>query len=346
MNNLVGRFLNVGGTRLHYFEQGTGPLVLLVHGFPEISYSWRHQMSALAEAGYRVVAYDQRGYGLSSKYANAEAYRIKPLVDDAVGLVYALGEKTAVIIGHDWGAGVAWSAAWLRPDVFRAVAGLSVPFGGRGIVPLPGSPFGELEPDPLHEALAGPGQNFYQTYFGAIDGAITEMEADLRGWLRGAIYSLSGDGLRPTGMDFNTIDALDLIRGSALCIAENGQMKDRFFEVPALPDWFDEEDLEVFARAFEGSGFAGPLMYYKNLNDSWKDLEAKGDSPLEVPATLIIGDLDICYGWGQEAIAGAAGRIPHYRGTHVLAGCGHWTQQERPDEVNQLLIVFLASLPS
>jgi len=344
MNGLDSKFAYVNGTRLHYFEQGAGPLVLLVHGFPEISYSWRHQLPALAKAGYRVVAYDQRGYGLSSKYANLEAYRIHQLVEDAVGLVQALGEESAIIVGHDWGAAVAWSAAWLRPDIFKAVAGLSVPFGGRGIIPLPGSPFGELEPDPLHEALAGPGQDFYQTHFGKIDGAIAEMETDVRGWLRGAVLSLSGDGLRPTGMDFAAMDPIDLIRGSALCIAHGEQMKDRFFDIPSLPNWFNENDLDAYTTAFEGSGFVGPLMYYKNLNADWEDLASMGDSPLQVPATLILGDLDICYGWGQEAISRAPERIPNYRGTHLLGGCGHWTQQERPEDVNRLLIEFFNSL--
>ena len=201
MSQRQHHLLSVNGARIHAVEQGQGPLVLLVHGFPESWYSWRHQLDALAAAGYRAVAIDQRGYGRSSKFARLEDYRIHRLVDDVVGVVQALGERQAVIVGHDWGAPVAWTAAWLRPDVFRGVVGLSVPFSGRGLVALPGSPFGERHPGELHAELAGPGQTFYQDHFGAMDGAIAEIEADVRGWLaavRGAAAGAAA-GLRDNG---------------------------------------------------------------------------------------------------------------------------------------------------
>jgi pimeloyl-ACP methyl ester carboxylesterase len=137
-------------------------MVLLCHGFPESWYSWRHQLDALAAAGYRAVAMDMRGYGRSSKPADVAAYRITELVGDCVGVVEALGESTAVIVGHDYGAAVAWTAAWTRPDVFTAVAGLSQPFGGRGLAALPGSPFGEVRPGVAHRELAGPDMLFYK----------------------------------------------------------------------------------------------------------------------------------------------------------------------------------------
>lgn len=344
MNTATHGYATVNGSRLHYVSCGTGPLVVLVHGFPEFWYSWRHQLKALSAAGYRAVAYDQRGYGRSSKFAQPEAYRIHRLVDDAAGLVSALGESKAVIVGHDWGAVVAWTAAWLRPDVFRGVAGLSVPFAGRGMIPLPESPFGEFEPESLHQALAGPGQDFYQTYFGRVDFAIREVEADLRGWMRAAIYSLSGDALRPLGADFSAFDPVRFIRGGALTTPHGAQMRDQFLEPSGPSAWFASNDLDLFVEAFEGSGLLGPLLYYQNLNASWYDLESMGDRPLEVPGTLLIGDHDICYVWAQEAIQRASERIPEYRGTHVLKGCGHWTQQEQPDEVNRLLIDFLRSL--
>ena len=153
-------------------EAGEGPLVLLVHGFPESWYSWRHQIPVIAAAGFRTVAIDVRGYGRSSKPIAVEDYRMVRLVADNVGLVAALGAETATIIGHDWGALVSWTAAWLRPDVFRGVIGMSVPFSGRGLVALPGSPFGERHPGELHAELAGPGQTFYQDYFGAMDAVM------------------------------------------------------------------------------------------------------------------------------------------------------------------------------
>jgi pimeloyl-ACP methyl ester carboxylesterase len=138
---------NVNGARIHIAEQGDGPLVVLVHGFPELWYSWRHQLPALAAAGYRAVAIDQRGYGRSSKFWQPEAYRIDKLTSDLVGVVAALGESQAVIVGHDWGAPVVWSAAWMYPEVFRGVLGMSVPFAGRAMIGVPGNPFGERAPD-------------------------------------------------------------------------------------------------------------------------------------------------------------------------------------------------------
>ncbi|MBA4285065.1 MAG: alpha/beta hydrolase [Xanthomonadaceae bacterium] len=345
MSQRQHHLLSVNGARIHAVEEGQGPLVLLVHGFPESWYSWRHQLSALASAGYRAVAIDQRGYGRSSKFARLEDYRIHRLVDDVVGIVQALGEATAVIVGHDWGAPVAWTAAWLCPDVFRGVAGLSVPFSGRGLVALPGSPFGERHPGELHAELAGPGQTFYQDHFGAMDGAIAEIEADVRGWLAGAVWSLSGAPLQALLPDFATMDQRALIRGSAMSIADGGRMCDRFLPLPpSLPDWFNAADLDFFANEFERSGFFGPLAYYRNMSDSWADLEAQADQPLTVPAMFIGGEFDVATGWGQEAIARIGERARDWRGTVIFPGCGHWIQQERPAETNAELLRFLAGL--
>lgn len=157
MTDLTHHLLDIDGTRIHAVEQGAGPIVLLVHGFPELWYSWRHQLPVLAAAGYRAVAIDQRGYGRSSKFWRPEAYRIDKLTGDLVGVVKALGETQAVVVGHDWGAPVAWSAAWMYPDIFRGVMGMSVPFSGRAMIALPGNPFGEIDPEEYQRELAGPG---------------------------------------------------------------------------------------------------------------------------------------------------------------------------------------------
>ena len=158
--NTVSHFhhlnLHIGDQRIHAVEQGEGPLVLLVHGFPESWHSWQHQITAIAAAGYRAVAPDMRGYGRSSKPARIDDYRVTALVDDLVGLVEVLGYESAVVIGHDWGAMVAWTAAWTRPDIFRGVGALSVPFGGRGLLPVTGvSTYGELSPHATHRAIVG-----------------------------------------------------------------------------------------------------------------------------------------------------------------------------------------------
>ncbi len=172
---MIHRMLNCRGTRIHAVEEGEGPLVVLVHGFPESWYSWRHQLPALAAAGYRVVAIDQRGYGQSSKYRVQTAYRIKELAGDILGVIDAYGEKQAVVVGHDWGAPVAWTFAWLHPDRCRGVVGISVPFAGRGVIGLPGSPFGEQRPNDYHVELAGPGKVWYQDYFSEQDAIIADL---------------------------------------------------------------------------------------------------------------------------------------------------------------------------
>lgn len=336
--------LNINGVRIHAVEQGEGPLVLLLHGFPELWYSWRHQLPALAAAGYRAVAIDQRGYGVSSKFWQPDAYRIHRMVDDAVGVVKALGEKQAVVVGHDWGAPVAWTAAWLHPEIFRGVVGVSVPFAGRGLVALPSSPFGERKPAELHRELAGPGQDFYQDYFGALGAVIEEFEEDVRGWFRDGVYSLSGDALRQTGMDFANIDPVAFIRGSALCVPHGTRMRDRFMKPTSQPEWFNEQDLNFFTAEFERTGFAGGLNYYRNIDNDWEDLAGQADKPLTAPSMFICGDLDVCYAWGQEAIARAPERMPNYVGARIFKGCGHWTQQERVEETNAALLEFLKAI--
>lgn len=338
------RLLNVDGVRIHAVEAGQGPLVLLVHGFPESWYSWRHQLQALAEAGYRAVAIDQRGYGRSSKFGKQEAYRIHPLVADAVGTIKALGESEAIIVGHDWGAVVAWTAAWLHPEPFRGVVGMSVPFAGRALIGLPGSPFGERRPDDLHRELAAPGTDFYQTYFGAQDGIVDEIEADLRGWLRGMIYGCSGDALSQVPVPDTPKGPVERIRNGPFCIPHGGQIRDAFVQPERMPDWFSEEDLDVLANEFERSGMIGPLSFYRNLDENWDDLAAQAGRPLVVPSLFIGGEYDVATIWGEEALAGAHHHLTQFAGAHILSGTGHWIQQERPEETNRLLRDFIAAI--
>lgn len=336
--------LDVQGVRIHAVEEGKGPLVLLLHGFPELWYSWRYQLPALARAGYRAVAIDQRGYGLSSKFWQPDAYRIHRLVSDVVGVVSALGESRAAVVGHDWGAPIAWTAAWLHPEIFRGVLGISVPFSGRGLIALPGSPFGERRPDDLHRELPAPGEDFYQTYFGELGAVIDEIETDVRGWIRDVVWSMSGEALAASGVDFSRVDPLELTRGSPLCIRRGTRMRDRFQTPAELPPWFTNADLDYFTEAFQRSGFSGPLSYYRNLDNDWHDLEPHASKPLMAPAMFLGGEFDIGTLWGRTAIARARERIPGYLGTHILPGCGHWIQQERPAQTNAVLLEFLEQL--
>jgi pimeloyl-ACP methyl ester carboxylesterase len=316
-----GRTLDVSGARLFVVEAGEGPLVLLVHGFPESWYSWRHQLPALAAAGYRAVALDVRGYGRTSKPLAVEDYRMLRLVADNVGLVAALGAETAVIVGHDWGAPIAWTSALLRPDVFTAVAGLSVPY----------SPPSEHRPLAMMRAIAGD-EEFYVEYFQEPGRAEAEIEADVRDWLLGFMYSASGDA-----------PPFDLSAGTIATVPRGAQMKDRFHRPDALPAWLSAADLDVYVAEFEHSGLRGPLNRYRNVDRDWEDLAAFRGAPIAVPALFIGGDRDGPTMWGAPAIAAFGETLPLLHRSIILEGCGHWTQQERPDEVNDALVDFLAS---
>ena len=315
--------VGVDGIRLHCVEAGEGPLVLLIHGFPESWYSWRHQIPAIAEAGFRAVAIDVRGYGRSSKPLDVADYRMLRLVADNVGLVTALGAERAVIIGHDWGAPIAWNSAMLRPDVFTAVAGLSVPF----------SPPSELRPSTVMRAMAGD-EEFYIEYFQEPGRAESEIEADIRDWLLGFMFSGSGDAPSPTDAS-----------GTIATIPRGAHMKDRFRRPDTMPAWLTDADLEVYTSEFEHSGLRGPLNRYRNVDSDWEDLAAFRGAKIDVPSLFIGGDRDGPTMWGATAIAAFGRTLPKLHRSLILEGCGHWTQQERPAEVNAALIDFLRSLP-
>jgi len=344
MSDRSHKLLDVNGTRLHVVEEGEGPLVIMVHGFPELWYSWRFQLSALAAAGYRAVAIDKRGYGRSSKFWDPDEYRIHKVVDDLRGLVTALGEKTAILIGHDWGAPVVWTAAWLHPKIFTGVLGMSVPFSGRGIIALPGNPFGEHAPDDIHREIAGPGKDFYQVYFGTLGPIIEEIESDVRGWMCDLYWSVGGDAHAAAGFTLEGQDRVELIRNGALCIPHGARIRDGFASPEEMPAWMTEEDLDVYVDAFERGGFGGPLSYYRNIQNNWQDLAPMEGKPLRVPAMFLGGEYDVATWWGLEAIERAPEVIPNWLGSRVLEGSGHWLQTERTDETNATILEFLKAV--
>jgi pimeloyl-ACP methyl ester carboxylesterase len=204
------RTVYANGHRVHLLECGTGPMVFFIHGFPELSHSWLNQMSAVSAAGYKAVAIDQLGYGRSSKPLATEAYRITELVQTAVETVQALGYETATVVGHDWGAPVAWSCVWMRPDVFTSVVALSVPFGGRGQMAFPGSLLGERRPREIERLIAGPDLLFYQEYYYPPGVPEADMEKDIRKYLLSAYYSFSGDPELPADALVTRPDGVDL----------------------------------------------------------------------------------------------------------------------------------------
>jgi len=317
---LQHRDATANGIRIHYAEQGTGPLVLLCHGFPEGWYSWRDQLAALAAAGYRAVAPDMRGYGRTEAPAEIPSYTVLDIVGDMIGLMSVLGENQAVIVGHDWGANIAWHAALFRPDVFPAVAALSVPFRRRGAAP------------PL-DLLRKAGQlTHYWFHFQEPGVAEAEFERDPRAALRRVLYSISGDAppetrrltLQPgKGWLANTLDP------------------------GHLPAWLTDADLDHMAAEFSRSGFRGGLNWYRNIDRNWELTAPWAGALIHQPALFIAGSADpiIEFGSGALALQALAATVPGLRRKLIIDGAGHFIQQERPQLVNQAILEFLAGLP-
>jgi len=326
---VVHRSIEANGIHLHIAEQGDGPLVVLCHGFPESWYSWRHQLAALSAAGFRVVAPDMRGYGGSDRPQAIDQYTLLHLVGDMVGLLDALGVDRAVIAGHDWGAPVAWHAALLRPDRFRAVIGLSVPF-----LPRPQrAPTSVMPQD--DNAL------FYQLYFQTPGVAEAELERDVRASVVKTLFSGSGDVPRRASGDKPSAAA-----AGVGMVPRNGGFLTRMPTPAALPAWLTDEDVNFYAGEFARTGFRGGLNWYRNIDRNWELLAPFAGAKVTVPALYIAGDRDLVVAFRglDKVIASLAEYVPQLRGKIILAGCGHWTQQERAAEVNAAMIDFLRRL--
>ena len=326
MSETAHRTVEANGIRMHVAEHGQGPLVLLCHGFPESWYSWRHQLRALADAGYHAVAPDMRGYGRTDQPAEIDQYTLLHLVGDMVGLVEALGEGPAVIAGHDWGAPVAWHAALLRPDRFRAVIGLSVPFRPRGSV-RPSTVMPQTD-----DAV------FYQLYFQTPGVAEAELGRDVRGSIRRLLYAGSGEGRRASAGIGDPAAVGMVPRG--------GGILSHSVDPASLPPWLTEADVDVYTGEFARAGFRGGLNWYRNIDRNWELLAPYAGALVTVPALYVAGDQDLVVRFRgmDQLLPNLAKFIPNLRGSLMLPGCGHWTQQERPREVNDALIRFLKSL--
>jgi pimeloyl-ACP methyl ester carboxylesterase len=326
MTQVEHRIVETNGIRMHVAEQGAGPLVVLCHGFPESWYSWRHQLSALAEAGFHAVAPDMRGYGQTDGPDEIDKYTLFHLVGDMVGLLDALGAESAVIAGHDWGAPVAWHAALLRPDRFRAVIGLSVPFRSR-------SPVRPTTVMPQTDDAV-----FYQLYFQTPGVAEAELGREPRITIRRLLYSASGDAPRGDKTIANA-DAIGMV-------PRRGGFLDGMVDPSALPPWLTEDDIDFFAGEFARAGFRGGLNWYRNIDRNWELLAPFAGAPVAAPALYVAGDRDLVVRFrGMDQLISNLSRfVPHLRKTLMLPGCGHWTQQERPREVNAAMVDFLKGL--
>jgi pimeloyl-ACP methyl ester carboxylesterase len=322
MTAITHRFVDTNGIRMHIAEAGAGPLVVLLHGFPEGWYSWRHQLAALAGAGYHAVAPDQRGYGRTDRPEPVEAYDILTLTADVVGLVPALGRETAVVVGHDWGAPVAWHCALLRPDVFRAVGLLSVPYLPRG--------WDDPRPTDVMRAIGGDAGEFYQLYFQQPGRAEGDLEADVRRSMTMMLYALSGDPPPEKRWRF--------VVGKGERFIDTGGLPDR------LPAWLTEADIDHYASEFARTGFRGGLNWYRNLDRMWETTRFLCGARLRQPAAFVAGELDAVIAMYRPAYEALPVTVPDLRANVLLPGAGHWVQQERPAEVNRLLLDFLRGL--
>lgn len=323
MAEIAHRFVTTNGIKMHYAEAGSGPVVLLCHGAPESWYSWRHQLHALADAGFHAVAPDTRGYGQTDQPKEIEAYDIFQLTGDLVGLVNALGDDPVVIVGHDWGAWITQFAALFRPDLFRAVVLLSVPF----------LPRLSISPS-AWEQQKYPGKIFYQQVLRS-PGTEKGMEADVYGTIVSALYSASGEPPVEERWKF----AMDPVDPKDYTAATIGMALK-----PNKPTFVTDADIEFFVGEFKRSGFGAMLNYYRNVDRNWALTPFLDGAKLRQPTLFIAGDRDGVLGfWGDEVEA-MERTVPNLRRKLILPGVGHWTQQESPDAVNQALIEFLRGL--
>jgi pimeloyl-ACP methyl ester carboxylesterase len=313
MAAITQRRIATNGIHLNIAEQGEGPLVLLLHGFPESWYSWRHQFAPLAAAGYHAVAPDMRGYGNSDRPAAIDAYNQVEVVNDIIGLIPALGYETAIVIGHDWGAPTAWSTALWHPDKVTAVGALSVPFSPRA-EHAPMATMRQMFKDTF----------FYQLYFQEPGVAEAEFEKDIRLALRKFLYLGSGEadlsGLQPKPADADLLSDLP--------------------DPARLPDWLTEADLDFYVGEFTRSGFRGPLNYYRNHDLTWK-LTQGAPTRITQPALFVAGERDGVILMAAEALKKLPENVPNLLVNRLIPGIGHWTQQEAPEQVNEALLAFL-----
>nr|WP_314432867.1 alpha/beta hydrolase [uncultured Brevundimonas sp.] len=304
------------------YEADDAPLVLLIHGFPELGVSWRAQVQALSQAGCHVAAPDMRGYGGTEKPERAADYSILHLVGDMVDLVRALGKDACVVVGHDWGAPVAWHCALLRPDLFTAVAGLSVPFQPRR---------SHGPPTPAMAAIskrAGLG-DLYISRFQAPDAHVA-LEADPATTLRKLFWAYDGAtpaDKRSTGFMPEGVDLLETVDDGA-----------------TLPPWMSQDHFEEYVAAFEAGGFDGPLNWYRAMDLNWSLTAFVQGRKISVPALFVVGADDPVRHYAGNAEAGLKDWVPNLTRTVVVPGAGHWIQQERADEVNGLLLEFVSGL--
>ncbi|MCI0818408.1 MAG: alpha/beta hydrolase, partial [Chloroflexi bacterium] len=302
MTEITHRTIQTNGINMHIAEAGEGPLVLLIHGFPELWYSWRHQLPALAEAGYHAVAPDVRGYGDTDKPPKIEDYAMREMVADYLGVLEHFGEDKAVIVGHDWGSMMAWTTAALHPERFRAVVGMSVPYLPRGPVP----------PVQMMKAMFKD-KFFYILYFQEPGVAEAEFEADVRRSLRLFTWGAAGEAREVGGFATATPNR-----------ARDSKLFDDAPDIEGVPPWMTEEDLDYYVEKFTKGGFRGPINRYRCMDIDHEQMPEMQDRKIEIPALFVYGEADGVMSFAP--MDPMKQLVPNLK-LVSFPGAGHWTQQ-------------------
>ena len=310
--------IQTNGVTLRTLDAGSGPAVLLAHGFPELAYSWRHQIQPLAAAGYRVIVPDQRGYGGSSRPETITDYDITHLTDDLAGILDALGETDAVIVGHDWGSFVASHFAQLKPSYTKALVNMSVPHMPRGPVSVVAGLKMAIPED----------QFFYILYFQDVGPADEELARDPRRTMTRLLCGTSTDAAARVQNFDNKKD-------------ERGFVDRMPAEPDVLPDWITQAEVDHYVEEFTRTGFTGGINWYRNFHRNWEVTPQLDGVKVEVPSYFIAGKQDPVIAMGTTA---GHHVLSDHRGDLLIDGAGHWVQQEKPDEVNAGLIGFIDSV--
>ena len=315
---LERRSVDVNGITLSYLSQGEGPLVVFMHGFPDLASSWKHQVKAVAEAGYHAVAPDMRGYGETSAPEDPSLYSQFDIAGDITGLMDHLGVEKAVLVGHDMGANLAWAMATFVPDRVRGVANLSIPHKPRGTQP----PVAPMPPQ------------FYQQLFQVVGAEEEDLHQKVSTFLPGIFDRLSGSSEKGAP--------------PKLFVPEGGHFSDLFEPPSKSPEWMGAEELDLYIETFGRTGFRGALNWYRNIDRNWYMSAPWAPGDVDVPAAFIVGTEDVAYAIFKDTgvIDNQKDRVPNLVDMRVLEGVGHWIANERPDEVNDFLLNFLSKLPA
>jgi pimeloyl-ACP methyl ester carboxylesterase len=312
------RSADVNGITLSYLSQGEGPLVVFMHGFPDLASSWKHQLKAAADAGYHAVAPDMRGYGETSAPKDAALYSQFDIAGDITGLMDHLGAEQAVLVGHDMGANLGWAMATFVPDRVRGVAILSIPHKPRGTQP----PVAPMPPQ------------FYQQLFQEVGVEEADLHEKAATFLPGIFDRLSGSSEKGAP--------------PSLFVPEGGHFSDVFEPPSKAPEWMGAEELDYYIETFSRTGFLGALNWYRNIDRNWYMSAPWAPGHVRVPAAFIVGTEDVAYAIYKDSgvIDSQKDRVPNLLDVRVLEGVGHWIANERPEEVNDFLLTFLSKLPA